>query len=222
MGEKAGSVGGGEVSGFGKYLFEFFVGEHSGLFQTIHGTSYFHVDVAVGGYQVIEIVLVNDLLGDVGEFHSHVFVSIEWGIEIHVTDVHCHVLGTWSGNDTVDVNFECFKARGFSADISGVVQNEVAAASDAGPVGLFFLGADGTDNSGVGDCAARWYLRFCDEDECVGAIYFVPKALGKASEFVGTGLVPVFLVVGVSNEMSVFHLFPCDVVGNGKGVVFEL
>ena len=65
MGEKAGSVGGGEVSGFGKYLFEFFVGKHSGLFQTVHDSSDFHVDVAVGGYQVIEIVLVNDLLGDV-------------------------------------------------------------------------------------------------------------------------------------------------------------
>ena len=116
MDEEAGSVGGGEVCGFHKYLFEFFVSEHSELFQTVHGSSDFHVDVAVVGYEIGEIVLVDDLLWDVREFHAHVFVLIEWGIEIHVADVHCHVLGTWSGNDTVDVNFEGFKARGFSAD----------------------------------------------------------------------------------------------------------
>jgi len=55
MDEEAGSVGGGEVSGFGKYLFEFFVSEHSGLFQAVHSSSDFHVDVAIGGDQVIEI-----------------------------------------------------------------------------------------------------------------------------------------------------------------------
>ena len=43
MDEEAGSVGGGEVSGFGKYLFEFFVGKHSGLFETVHGSSDFRV-----------------------------------------------------------------------------------------------------------------------------------------------------------------------------------
>ena len=62
----------------------------------------------------------------------HVFVSIKWGIEIHVTDVHSHVLGTWSGNDTVDVDLECFKACGFGADITRVVENEIAAAGDTG------------------------------------------------------------------------------------------
>ena len=45
--------------------------------------------------------------------------------------------------------------------------------------------------------------------------------MGKASEFVCTGLVPVFLVVGVANEMSVFHLLPSNVMGDCIDVVFE-
>jgi len=45
--------------------------------------------------------------------------------------------------------------------------------------------------------------------------------LGKAAHFIGTGLVPVFLVVGVTNEMPVFHLFPCDVMSDCIGVIFE-
>ena len=38
----------------------------------------------------------------------------------------------------------------------------------------------------------------------------------------GAGLVPVFLVVGVVNEMPVFPLFPSDVVGDCIGIVFEM
>ena len=45
--------------------------------------------------------------------------------------------------------------------------------------------------------------------------------MGEASEFVGTGLVPVSLVVGVANEKLVFHLFPSDVMGDCIDVIFE-
>ena len=42
--------------------------------------------------------------------------------------------------------------------IGPCLEDEVAKAGDTGPVFLFFLWSDGADNSGVGDCATRWYL----------------------------------------------------------------
>ena len=88
----------------------------------------------------------------------HVFISVEWGIEIHVTDVHGRVLCPWSGNDTIDVDLEYFKACSFSADITRVVEDDVASAGDTGSVCFFLLWSDGADNLGVGDGATRWYL----------------------------------------------------------------
>ena len=139
-------MGGGEVSSFGKYLFE------------LHGSSDFHVDLAVVGYEIGEVILVDDLLWDVREFHAHVFISVEWSIEIHVTDVHGHALGTWSGNDTVDVDLERSEACSFGAVITRVVENEIAVTGDTGLVCLFFLRLDGADDSGISDGATRWYL----------------------------------------------------------------
>ena len=78
--EESGGVFGWEVSCFSKDFFKFFVGEHSGLFETVHGTSNFHVDISIWGNDVVEFVLVDDLLGDVGELHSHVFVSVQWSV----------------------------------------------------------------------------------------------------------------------------------------------
>ena len=60
----------------------------------------------------------------------HVFVLVKWSVEIHVTYVHCHILGAWSGNDAVDVHFECLKAGSFNADISRVVKYEVTSTGD--------------------------------------------------------------------------------------------
>ena len=56
--EEARSVFRGEVSCLGKYLFQFFISKHSRLFQTIHGSSDFHLYVAAVGYEVVEVVLV--------------------------------------------------------------------------------------------------------------------------------------------------------------------
>jgi len=53
-----------KVSCLGKDLFEFFVGKHSRLFETVHGSADYNVDISIGGNDDVEVVLVNGLLGD--------------------------------------------------------------------------------------------------------------------------------------------------------------
>ena len=55
----------GKVSCFDKDLSELFVGKHSGLFEAIHGSSDFHVNVSVNCNNVVEVILVGDIFGDV-------------------------------------------------------------------------------------------------------------------------------------------------------------
>ena len=55
----------------------------------------------------------------------------------------------------------------------------------------------------------------------VDAFYGVTESLGKAAEFVGTGLIPVFFVVGIADEVAIFHLLSSNVKGDSIGIVFE-
>ena len=64
--KETGSVFRWEVSCLGEYLLKFFVCKHSGLFETVHCSSDFYVVVAIVSHKIVEVVLVNDLLGDFG------------------------------------------------------------------------------------------------------------------------------------------------------------
>ena len=136
MNKESGGVLGCKVSCFGKDLFEFFVGKHSRLFEIVHGLMDFYLHVSVESGNIIEVVLVNDLLRCVRQFHTHVFVSVQWSVEVHVADVHGHISGAGGRNDTVEIHFECFKACSFSNDIPRVIEDEIASTDDSGPVCL--------------------------------------------------------------------------------------
>ena len=54
------------------------------MFEAIHFSSDFDVDIAIGGNEVGQFVLVNDFLGNIAEVHAHVLKSIKVGVHIHV------------------------------------------------------------------------------------------------------------------------------------------
>ena len=159
-----------KVSCFGKDLLEFFVGKLSRLFEGVHGLTDFHVDVAVRGDNDIEVILFNDMLRDVRQFLSHVFILVKWSVQIHIADVHGHIPGALSRNNAVEVHFECLKACCFGTDITRVIEDEVVSTGDLGPICFLFLWSDCTDNSGIRNCTANWYLRFWDEEKRVCAV----------------------------------------------------
>ena len=56
----------------GEDLFKLLVGKLSGLFEAVDSLIDFHVDVTVGANFVLQLVVINDFLGDVPSMREHV------------------------------------------------------------------------------------------------------------------------------------------------------
>ena len=66
------------------------------MFEAIHFSSDFDVDIAIGGNEVGQFVLVNDFLGNIAEVHTHILKSIKGVVQIHVGYVKAKVMNrTW-------------------------------------------------------------------------------------------------------------------------------
>jgi hypothetical protein len=64
---------------FGKVVSEEFVGKDACLGQTVHATAHFEVDPGVVG-KLVELVLVNEFLGDVRKLDADVLWPVERGV----------------------------------------------------------------------------------------------------------------------------------------------
>ena len=71
-----------------------------------------------------------------------------------------------------------FNVCSFSGYNAWVVFDEVATHCDSGSFGIFFLGTDGANDSGVGDCSALWNLVLVYEEDCIGSFDSVSNSLG--------------------------------------------
>jgi hypothetical protein len=72
---------------FSTVVSEEFVGKDACLGETVHATAHFEVDTGVMG-KLIELVLVNEFLGDVCKLDADVLWLVEWGVETEVLEVH--------------------------------------------------------------------------------------------------------------------------------------
>ena len=68
----------------------------------------------------------------------------------------------------------------------------------------------------VSDCPSKWDLVFLIEEYGVGAGDLIPYPLGKLSNFICIREEPPPFVVVIADEMSIFHFFPCKMVGGGE------
>ncbi len=75
--------------------------------ETVHATAHFEVDPGVTG-KLVELVLVNEFLGDVGKLDVDVLRPVERGVEIQVLEVHGGKLSITLGENTVDEQFDEF------------------------------------------------------------------------------------------------------------------
>ena len=66
----------------------------------------------------------------------------------------------------------------------------------------------------MSDCPSNWELVFLIEESGVGACDFVAYLLGKSSKFICTREGPRPFVMVFADEMSIFHLFSCKMVGD--------
>ena len=92
-------------------------------------------------YVFVEVILVNEVLRDVGDLDFYVFRIVEWCHEVLVADVVGDELGVFAGEYTADHEFAKIDGGGFSSGISGV-DGSVDHDGDAFAIGIFFLGAE--------------------------------------------------------------------------------
>jgi hypothetical protein len=86
---------------------EEFVGKDACLGETIHATAHFKVDPGVAR-NLVELVLVNEFLGDVCKLDADVLWPVKPGVQIEVLDVHGGKPGIMLGENTVDKQFDKF------------------------------------------------------------------------------------------------------------------
>ncbi len=89
---------------FGKAVLEEFFGKDACLGETVHATAHFKVDLGVTS-KLIELVLVNEFLGNVHKLDADVLWPVERGVEIDVLEVHGGKPGIMLGENTVDKQF---------------------------------------------------------------------------------------------------------------------
>ncbi len=92
---------------FGKAVLEEFAGKDACLGDTIHATVHFKVDPGFAG-NLVELVLVNEFLGDVRKLDVDVLWPVERGVQIGVLEVHGGKPGITLGENTVDKQFDDF------------------------------------------------------------------------------------------------------------------
>ncbi len=97
---------------FGKAVSEKFVGKDACLGETAHATTHLEVYPGVAS-KLVELVLIDEFLGDVRKLDADVLWPVEWGVKIEVFEVHGGKPGITLGENTVDKQFEKFNgARG--------------------------------------------------------------------------------------------------------------
>ncbi len=92
---------------FGKTVLEEFVGKDACMGEITHTMAHFKVDPGVAG-NLVELVLVDEFLGDVRKLDADVLWPIKQGVRIEVLEVHGGKPGITLGEKTVDEQFDEF------------------------------------------------------------------------------------------------------------------
>ena len=68
------------------------------VFEAIRCSSDFDVDIAIGGNEMGQFVLVNDFFKIIAEVHVHILKSIKGGVQMHVQYVKSKVTSVLGGD----------------------------------------------------------------------------------------------------------------------------
>ena len=103
--------------------------------------------------EVVEVILVDEVLRDVGDLDFRVLWIVEWICEVVVADIICDELGTFARENTVKREFTKIEGRGFGTGVA-VVYNDFSHDGDACAIGVGLLGAELAHDFCDGDAAA--------------------------------------------------------------------
>ena len=104
-----------------KVCLETIVGQDPGLLEPVHSLPDFHQDVIIVDERG-EVVLVENVRGNVLNWNMHVFVLCHGSVEVKILNVDGEKARVGSGNDAVEQTFDDGEISGGSGDIAGVVE----------------------------------------------------------------------------------------------------
>ena len=97
---QAWGVGNFIVTMFCLALLEEPVSKDACLGQSIHCSSNFHIDITIFCF-FTKIVLLDNMLLDILQWHSHVFIPVHWCSKIKEFQVRSNAPGIFSADDTI-------------------------------------------------------------------------------------------------------------------------
>ena len=130
-----------------------------------------HVDPAVIGGFLLEVVVGNCIVVEVAEFEAHELAPSHWCIQVEILDVDCHEWCVGRGDDAVEEEFDCEEVNCGSSAVSRVV-DAIAANGEASAIWICLLWPVVNNYAAVGDIAPAvdWDILFGDEEDVVGAV----------------------------------------------------
>jgi hypothetical protein len=155
---------------FSKAVLEEVVSKDACLGETIHAMVHFEADPEVTG-KLIELVLLNEFLGNVSKLDADILWAVEVGVEIEILEVHGGKLSVTLREITVVEQFFKFNQARGGTYISRI-RDIVAANSNACRVSVVsLLWLDLANDHGVGDflAALGWDHVIKNGEEGVGA-----------------------------------------------------
>ena len=90
------------------------------MFEPVHAFGELIVYQAVVSI-LLELILIDDFLGNYAELDLRIFWSIEGSVEVEVGEVGCHKIGLWCVEGAVDNQLDCFEGPRLGTTITGVV-----------------------------------------------------------------------------------------------------
>jgi hypothetical protein len=93
------------VASDGKAFFDEFICKDAGLGYTVHALSNFNTYPSVDVNNVGEPILVDNFLGKDVQLEAHVFVALNWGIQVEVGEVSAIERCAGSRNSRVESEF---------------------------------------------------------------------------------------------------------------------
>ena len=109
------------VSMCGEMWDEVVIGNLACLWESVHAFVDFDEEKSVLVNKVVEVVEIDDLLGNGGDVDAHVFWVWQVVVEVVVFDVHGHEECIIGADDAVEEDFGSDHAGGFGADVVWVI-----------------------------------------------------------------------------------------------------
>ena len=153
--------------------------------QAVHALLDLKIDISVGGYFALQVLMSDHVFREVHKLEPHVFVPFHGGIGVEILDVDFHVAGVLGGDSAVLMQLDGEQGDGGRAAIAWIY-DAVPPHCQVCPVWFVLCWSVAHYDAPICDIppAVGWDVFLVDEENCIGAFDSSTHALSEVPEFV--------------------------------------